>query len=275
MRERPHDEQRHQILEHAAAPRHERGRSRRGRERAPEPEPVLDRHIVLGDRHVARQTRFRCEQIVIRVVQRGRIDAVADGEKLAPGVVEKREVHLHRVPVRRERDGLEPLDPLAHGRVAHSQLAWGLERSSPQPRPVGDMARGERSRPPQPLPRAGRLGWGEPTRGERGVGLRKRARHATDRRLVSRIRQVGPCALEQGSNLRHRLPPCRVPNSPGARRVRECLVRDRQCRRQRANNDGVVPRGVDDLETRLLQRDEVPREVAAVDRGDVRGLQHV
>ncbi len=56
-----HDEKRHEILEHAAAPRHERCFSSGVRERAAESVPVLDWHIVLGDGDEARQARLGSE----------------------------------------------------------------------------------------------------------------------------------------------------------------------------------------------------------------------
>src|SRR5688572_22801490 len=63
--QRTHDERRHQILEHAAAPRDQRGCPGTAGERAIEMEPVIDRYIVLCDGDEACKSRFRSEQIVI------------------------------------------------------------------------------------------------------------------------------------------------------------------------------------------------------------------
>src|SRR5215213_3891473 len=46
----PQNESRHEVLEHAAAPRYERARSTSDGERPPEPEPVVYRYVILCNR---------------------------------------------------------------------------------------------------------------------------------------------------------------------------------------------------------------------------------
>ena len=55
---------RHQVLEHRRAPRQERGRAVDAGERPAELEPVLLRHVLLGDREEAREPRLGGEQVV-------------------------------------------------------------------------------------------------------------------------------------------------------------------------------------------------------------------
>ncbi len=57
-------EHRHEILEHAAAPRCESANAPVRRERASEMKPVLDRNVALGDSYERSKTCFGCKQIV-------------------------------------------------------------------------------------------------------------------------------------------------------------------------------------------------------------------
>ena len=81
-----HHEQRHQVLEHRAAPRQQRRpAARRGRGQLPaEAEPVLLRQLALRDRHEARQPRLGGQQVVEAGVEPVVGDVVADREEVAP-----------------------------------------------------------------------------------------------------------------------------------------------------------------------------------------------
>src|SRR6185312_8390573 len=57
-------EYRHEVLEHAAAPRSESTNAPVGRERASEMKPVLDRNIALGNGYERSKACFGCEQII-------------------------------------------------------------------------------------------------------------------------------------------------------------------------------------------------------------------
>ena len=65
---------------------------------ATQAKPVLLRHVAFGYTDETHQARFRCEQIVIRVVATTIRGVVADAKDLALFVKEKAKVHLtHRL----------------------------------------------------------------------------------------------------------------------------------------------------------------------------------
>ena len=69
---RLHDQRGHEVLEHASAPGHQRRLARGVGQGAVQVEPVLHRHIVLGDRDEAGQPGLRRQQVVERGVERVR-----------------------------------------------------------------------------------------------------------------------------------------------------------------------------------------------------------
>ena len=89
----PHHQRGHEVLEHRARPRDERGAELHRRHRPPEPEPVLRRHLAPRHREEARQPRLRCEEIVAPLVEDAIGHAIADGEELPRLVEEEGEVH--------------------------------------------------------------------------------------------------------------------------------------------------------------------------------------
>ena len=95
--ERAHDDERHQVLEHRAAPGHERRAAVHAGHQPAELEPVVLRHVALGDRDKAGQPRFGRQQVVEGVVRAARTvrvrEAIADGEHAAAPVVQEGEVH--------------------------------------------------------------------------------------------------------------------------------------------------------------------------------------
>ena len=62
-----HNDERHQVFKHRAAPREQHTAFSRNGERARKPEPVLFRNVPLRDGNEARLTCFRSQQIVIRI----------------------------------------------------------------------------------------------------------------------------------------------------------------------------------------------------------------
>ena len=71
-REAAHQQQRHQVLEHRAAPRHQRRAAVDVGDQPSEMEPVMLRHVALGDGDEAGQPRFRRQQVVERAVEPAR-----------------------------------------------------------------------------------------------------------------------------------------------------------------------------------------------------------
>ena len=67
-----HHQGRHQVLEHASAPRHQRHVATGAGEGAAEAEPVLHRHLAAGHRHEAREAGLGGEEVVVRGIQRRR-----------------------------------------------------------------------------------------------------------------------------------------------------------------------------------------------------------
>ena len=93
----PHQQHRHEVLEHGGAP----GQQHRGPVDAghgpAEVEPVRLGHVLLGDGDEARETRLGGEEVVARAVEPARAfgvgQPIADGEEPSARVVEEREVH--------------------------------------------------------------------------------------------------------------------------------------------------------------------------------------
>ena len=112
QRERPrrHHEQRHEVLEHRAAPRHERRRSVGHGERSAETEPVLHVGVALRDGDEARQPRLRREEIVERVVERSGPRVVPNREESSLRFVHEPEVHRRRHLSRAPRERIKPGD---------------------------------------------------------------------------------------------------------------------------------------------------------------------
>ncbi len=112
LREGAHQEQGHQVLEHRPAPGHQSGLSGGARQLPSEMEPVVDRDVVLGDRHVAGQPRLGGQEVVVRGVQRVAGELVSDGEERPLPVVEEAEVHRVRVAARGGGQRLQASDQL-------------------------------------------------------------------------------------------------------------------------------------------------------------------
>ena len=97
---RPHQEERHQVLEHRRAPRDERRDSGDADDEPSEMEPMALRDVALGDGEEAPEPCLRGQQVVVGHVRSPRPvgvgQAVSDREELAPAVVEEGEIHPFR-----------------------------------------------------------------------------------------------------------------------------------------------------------------------------------
>ena len=84
-----HDQERHEVLEHRAAPGQERRLAHRRGEQSAQAEPVLLGQLALRDRDEAGQARLRREQVVVAGVETMVADVVADGQEVAAAIVEE------------------------------------------------------------------------------------------------------------------------------------------------------------------------------------------
>ena len=280
-----HHQHRHEELEHRPGPGDQRRPAADGGERSAQPEPVVRRHIALGDRDETGQAGLGGEQVVVARIQRAFQHAVPDREQLARRVEEEPEVHLVEVPIGHLGDRLQP---------SHERRCCGGPFGRWPGRRVGELGNGR-----QRTVRRGVLGDHEIPRvaadrrarrfcpgdeltvlsvvafcrqcrgdirqraGERGV-LAESSRPVTgvrdlvERRPVERVVEVATC---------DRLAPSVVADHLG------CLAgqSDRVVDPVERGLDGQ--RLVDHLSTGVRQRQKMPSEVAAVDRRDVRGFQ--
>ena len=134
-------QQRHQVLEHRAAPRHQRGAALDAHQRAREPEPVLLRHLAPGDGDEAGEPGFRRQQVVVRGVEAARPLGVgepeADREDPALAVVE--ELPVHGVGERVAATGEVRGGARAGRRVGAVAVVHRRSASSERPVPLGDL----------------------------------------------------------------------------------------------------------------------------------------
>jgi hypothetical protein len=96
----PHQELRHEVLEHRGGPRQQRRRAVHSCDQAAEVEPVRLRNLAPGDRDEAREPGFRRQQVVVRRIELARdlglSQAITDREQAPFPVVEEVEPHLVR-----------------------------------------------------------------------------------------------------------------------------------------------------------------------------------
>ena len=129
------------------APRDQADPARRADERAAELEPVAARRLAPRDGQVARQARFRRQQVVAGVVEPPLRQVEADREEVAIGPVQRPEVHRGGQRLGPVGQAAEPIQPfrrrgLANGRGEspgwRRSPALELDRSSAAS--VGDHA---------------------------------------------------------------------------------------------------------------------------------------
>ncbi len=89
-----HDQQRHQVLEHRAAPRQQRRLAAGPGEQTAEREPALLRQLALGDGDEIAQAGFGGQQIVVAGIHPAFGDVVADGQQMPFLVEQELIVHL-------------------------------------------------------------------------------------------------------------------------------------------------------------------------------------
>jgi hypothetical protein len=103
----PHHEKRHEVLEHGARPGDEGCTSPHWSQGPAQQEPVPGRDVALGDRHEAAQPRLGGQQVVAAGLERAVGHAIADGEQLPRGVEQEPEVHGGGHPFGAECEGRE------------------------------------------------------------------------------------------------------------------------------------------------------------------------
>ena len=89
----PQEDVRHQILEHRAVPGYQRKPRRLLGDRPAEVEPVLGRHIALGDREEAGEPCLARQQVVMMGVYPVGAHIIADVEQAIAAIEQDREVH--------------------------------------------------------------------------------------------------------------------------------------------------------------------------------------
>ncbi len=89
----PHDQERHQVLEHGSRPGDERRPAADGRQSPAEVIPVPRPDVALGDGNEARQPGLGGQEVIAAGIEAAVGDAVADGEEAARGIEEEPEVH--------------------------------------------------------------------------------------------------------------------------------------------------------------------------------------
>ena len=230
---------------------------------------MLRGHVVLGDRHEARQPRLRGEEIVVRAVERVGGLLEADGEQLPLAVEQEAEVHLHGEVAAPVGEGLEPGDEARGVGPGGGEPAQRLGRRSRRAR------RAARGGPP---PGGGSRRSTRP-RGASTSGASPAGRSAASA-LASGSRYRASAAAVTGSRA-----PARAParaQRAGARgaatspAAAQRAARPRASARRRARARSARPRSGRRRVARQACRSamQMPGQVAAVHGRDVRRLEH-
>ena len=93
-----HQEHRHQVFKHRAAPGEQRGRTVLGRQQSPQGEPMILVELVAGNEHVTAEAGLRRQQVVVAGVDAMLGGVVADGEQPSRRIVEKMKVEVGKAP---------------------------------------------------------------------------------------------------------------------------------------------------------------------------------
>ena len=88
-----HHQQRHQVLEHRAAPRQQDRVTAYSGQQTPEGEPTLLRQFALRNGDEIAQTHFRCQQIVVARIAAALRDVVSDHQLTPHFVIQEVVVH--------------------------------------------------------------------------------------------------------------------------------------------------------------------------------------
>ena len=130
------------------APGEEHGRAAHAGERPSELEPVVLRHVLLGDGQEAREPGLRGQEVVAGAVGAPRAlgirEAVADREQLVLPVIEEPEVHLRDQGFGAGGESQEALPQGRDGRGGRIRgERFGASRQAPQPLGQGQQGPGE------------------------------------------------------------------------------------------------------------------------------------
>ena len=104
------EQQRHQVLEHCAAPGEQSLTLAGVRIRPVQGAPVLHRHVTLGHRYQARQAAFTGQQVVVAQEFARSADRVTDAKQLPLLVIQKTHVDAVGQFCRRVGQSLNPVD---------------------------------------------------------------------------------------------------------------------------------------------------------------------
>ena len=254
---------RHQVFEHAARPGQQRPLVADGGKGAPQPCPVFLADVALGDRQEAGQPRFGGQQVIGAFVKLVVQRAIADGQQHLVGLDEQAEVHAEGQHPRalgqqagaqhEQFDGLAPF-----GGGGHDTAGVLFQKPRPGQR-LGSLSLRRRVQfggKAHDLGRAGdQLRRGQRVRHGAPAHLVQHVLHSRDRAVerAAQVAQAAP-ALAQGVQFQPQVGQ-RVAQSRGA------AAADRG----RVLGPGPQPR---------RQRDQQPRQVAAVHRRDIGRRQH-
>ena len=89
-----HHQQRHEVLEHRAAPRQERRLAPGDDQQASQGKPAFLRQLALRNRHKTGQARFRSQQVVVARIPPPLADVVANRQQMTRLVEQEVVVHL-------------------------------------------------------------------------------------------------------------------------------------------------------------------------------------
>ena len=117
------EQQRHEVLEHRAAPGHQAQVAAAAGEQAAQREPVFLRHLVFSDQQVAGQAGFGGQQVVPRRVAAALAYVVADAQQLPLRVVHQVEVHGSQV-VTAGYQRIDVLEPPLGGHLPPGWASW-------------------------------------------------------------------------------------------------------------------------------------------------------
>ncbi len=257
-----HHQQRHEVLEHAGRPANQHVAAPGGREGPAQPEPVLLRHVALGDGEEAGQAALAREQVVVGRVKAALGRVVADGEELAAGVVEHREVGVLPHLAGDVGDEAQRREQLRGGGLGV------VERFSGAPRPRRDLLAGGRVVAHRVARQRGQGGadLGQP------LGQAHEAReevHDRDQHLA-----VGLSAQQRRRLVEHHRPRKEALNDLMVRADQAHDVVERVARVRRRGRQGLGQRHAVALEHDDVREARELLERGAPSRGVARGVRH-
>ena len=244
---RAHHQSGHQVFEHRTRPGDQRSiRAHPGGGTA-EVEPVPRRNITLGDRHEAGKAGFGGQKVVAAGVERPLGDQKADRQQLAGGIEQEAELHRLRHHRRGVLDAAKALGEAGRGIVA-VRGDGAHNRGCPEQHVVGGVG--------------AVLGQGL-REAMRRLGLDHEGGSVAGRAVGRGVRnslQADQDRVERLGDVRRRAMPIIQARDRGAGQADR--IADAGTIGSAGGADPPVMR-------RVGQRDEVPGQIAAIDRGDV------